>query len=191
MNREAFFKAIRANPFRGDLAQTQVDGITTILDSWDKYTTNADPRHIAYSLATTYHETARTMQPIEEIGHGRGRKYGIPTGPWKHVYDGRGFVQDTWLANYMFATKRLHQLQILPPNIDFAQNPDLMLKAEYAAPVMIFGMTEGWFTHHKLEDYFFDKHSDPVGARRIINGLDCARQIGGYYDAFEEAVTKV
>ncbi len=37
------------------------------------------------------------MQPIEEYGRGKGRKYGAPAGPYGKIYFGRGYVQLTWL----------------------------------------------------------------------------------------------
>lgn len=188
MNRAAFFDRVRECPFRGALTPSQVEGTGVILDAWEKYAAGADLRWIAYALATTYHETSRTMQPIEEIGKGRAKAYGHPTGPWAHVYDGRGDVQLTWLANYAFATRRLHQLAILPPETDLVKNPELAMKPEIAAPIMIFGMIEGWFTHHKLADYFDARHSDARGARRIINGQDCAALIAGYHAEFLAAL---
>ncbi len=64
----------------------QVQGMDAIFDACPA-ALPTDP--LAYVLATTIHETARTMQPIEEYGRGKGRAYG-PTGFW-----GRGFVQLT------------------------------------------------------------------------------------------------
>src|ERR1044071_1113225 len=106
MNREAFFAAVRHAPFDGRLSQLQVDGMNAILDAWEQRFSQSsssavgrpppgtgDRRWLAYMLATTFHETARTMQPIREFGRGRGTRYGT-------TYYGRGFVQLTWEANY-------------------------------------------------------------------------------------------
>ncbi len=188
MDAEKFFNSIRHLPFRGSLTESQVDGVNDVLACWDKWSPGADPRFKAYSLATDYHETARTMQPIEEIGKGRGHSYGVPAGPWSKVFDGRGYVQETWLANYAFATKRLHQLGIIGLYVDLVHTPELMLTPAVAGPTMIIGITEGWFTHHKLADYFDAHHSDPKGARRVINGQNCANLIAGYYDNFLAAL---
>jgi hypothetical protein len=64
-NRKAFFDGIRPDLFGGTLTQDQVNGIDAILDEWEvrKLT---DLRWLAYMLATTYHETNMTMQPVRE-----------------------------------------------------------------------------------------------------------------------------
>ncbi len=84
------------------------------------------------------------MQPIEEIGKGKGRTYG-PTGFW-----GRGYVQLTWETNYAKATKRLRELGLIDADVDFVKTPDLVMKPEYALPILFVGMNEGWFTGRKL-----------------------------------------
>ena len=45
--------------------------MSTILNEWEENLPNADDRWLAYMLATAFHETARTMQPIREFGAGR------------------------------------------------------------------------------------------------------------------------
>ncbi|TOE35570.1 hypothetical protein CGJ43_25525, partial [Vibrio parahaemolyticus] len=60
-------------------------------------------QYLAYVLATTYHETGHTMKPIEEWGKGQGRPYGEPDPETGQTYYGRGYVQLTWLANYIKA----------------------------------------------------------------------------------------
>lgn len=188
MDRQKFFDAARLQPFGGHLAQSQVDGMSAILDAWDRYAPGADIRHVAYSLATTFHETARTMQPIEEIGHGRGRSYGVPAGKWHQIYDGRGDVQLTWQKNYAHATIELRKHGCIAADIDLERAPDLAMSPAIAAPIMIFGMLEGWFTGKKLADYFSGDHSDPVNARRIINGLDRANDIAAHHARFLAAL---
>lgn len=65
MDRAKFFASARSALFGGKLTQGQVDGITAILDGWQA-SQMTDVRWLAYMLATAYHETARTMQPIAE-----------------------------------------------------------------------------------------------------------------------------
>lgn len=128
---------------------------------------------LAYVLATAYHETAHTMEPIMERG---GEKYLRSKRYWPHV--GRGYVQITWLGNYKRASTAL--------GVDFVAKPDLLMEARYAVPIIIIGMVEGWFTEKKLSDYITLKRSDFVGARRIVNGTDKDELIAGYakqYDA--------
>ena len=99
MNREIFYKQVRTQLFAGRLAQGQVDGMEAILNEWD-IRGLTDSRYLAYMLATAFHETAFTMQPIEEYGKGRKRSYGMPDKITGKTYFGRGFVQLTWKRNY-------------------------------------------------------------------------------------------
>ena len=62
------------------------------------------------------------------------------------------------------------------------------MRPDYAAKILFTGSVDGWFTKKKLSDYFSDSKSDPVGARRIINGTDRADLIAGYYRNFLEAL---
>ena len=72
INRGFFFTHVRRMMFSNVLQQSQVDGMSAILDGWEaKYATD-DDRWLAYALATTYHETDQHMQPIDEYGKGRG-----------------------------------------------------------------------------------------------------------------------
>src|SRR3990167_4963727 len=132
MNREAFFSAVRSNPFGGKLSAPQTAGMTAILDEWDRRRLT-DPRHLAYMLATTFHETARKMLPIPEIGKGKGRKYGVK-GKHGQVAYGRGFVQLTWDYNYERADKELELNGALTRNYELALRPDI------AAQIMFEGM---------------------------------------------------
>lgn len=191
MDKNKFFDEIRETLFGGYLTQSQVDGIDAKLDAFDEFRVN-DDRWIAYMLATSYHETAKTMQPIEEYGKGRGRKYGKKikhngdpyTWPDK-IYYGRGDVQLTWYENY----EKMGELLDIP----LLENPDLALEPEVSAKIMIEGMTKGLsnkgdFTGLSLEKFFNSYTDDSVNARRIINGLDKAKLISGYYFKFLNAL---
>lgn len=182
LNRAAFHAAVRASLFGGRLKDTQVAGMEAILDAAPPLLGTSS---LAYALATTFHETAKTMQPIEEYGRGKGRSYG-PTGFW-----GRGFVQLTWEANYVKATKRLRELKILRADEDLVRTPKLAMRLDVAAAILFYGMIEGWFTGKKLADYFSGGRYEPIGARRIINGTDkddlIAGQCGSFVDALRAA----
>lgn len=180
IDRKAFFDAVRKNPFPNRLTSGQVSGMEAILAEWERRGLS-DLRGLAYMLATTYHETARTMQPIEEYGKGKGREYGKPAGPYQKVYYGRGFVQLTWLANYQKAGKAL--------GVDLVRYPERALEMGIAAAIMFDGMMQGWFTGKKLSDYFTATKSDWVNARRIVNGVDKAVEIAGYARLFHAALT--
>lgn len=171
-DRDYFFRSVRANPFGRALTQSKVDGLNAILDAWDA-SKLTDKRWLAYMLATTFHETAKTMQPIREYGRGKGKRYGT-------TYYGRGFVQLTWKTNYQKAKDLF--------GADFIGNPDLALDPGWAAKIMFSGMTDGWFTGKKLADYISGTKCDYVNARRIINGTDKAALIADYARGFEAAL---
>src|ERR1017187_3559067 len=97
INRDKFFFAIQG-PW-GDLNNTQRSALESLLTFMEGDANVADPRHAAYMLATSRHETAGTYRPIEEYGKGEGHKYGIPDRNG-NTYYGRGFVQLTWADNY-------------------------------------------------------------------------------------------
>ena len=87
--------AARLGPFTA----SQRLGAYYLLGALAKDTLVRDPRQRAYVLATAWHETAHTFQPVREIGQGRGRPYGKP-GHLGQIPYGRGYVQLTWEANY-------------------------------------------------------------------------------------------
>jgi putative chitinase len=188
INRGKFFAGIRSAPFSGAMTQAQVNGTDALLDAFDRVTPQIDLRWEAYGLATTYHETAHSMLPIEEYGKGRGHAYGQPAGKWHKVYDGRGDVQLTWQKNYAHATTELRRLGVIGDSIDLEREPALAMRPDIAAAILIHGMTEGWFTGHKFADYFNDHNTDWVRARKIINGLDKADTIANYARQFHGAL---
>lgn len=177
MNRKAFFDAVRKSLFVGRVAASQVSGMSAILDEWERRGLT-DLRWIAYMLATTFHETAKTMQPIEEYGRGKGRRYGQPVNG--KVYYGRGYVQLTWADNYERMGKLL--------GVDLLNHPARALDPDVAAAIMFEGMTRGMFTGRKLSDHFNDRRTDWRGARKIVNGLDRADLIAGHATAFHAAL---
>lgn len=171
MNREKFFKSIReGGPFGKKLNQGQVNGITAILDEWERRGLT-DRRWLAYILATTKWETDHTMQPIKEKGglkYLKSKKYY----PWF----GRGFVQLTWEKNY----KKMGELI----GVNLIADPDLALELNIATQIMFEGMIRGSFTGKKLKDYFNEEKTDYLGARKIINGTDRASEIAAVAKQF-------
>lgn len=183
IDRGIFFIQIRS--LFGRMSQSQVEGLNSLLDAVGGCLIN----EAAYMLATAYHETAHTMQPIEEYGKGRGRDYGKrlkmsrkPYSDTLPIYHGRGYVQLTWYENYEKAGKKV--------GVDLLNEPGWALSAPIAAKIMREGMIEGWFTGKKLNDYVGLRTADYVSARRIINGMDKAQLIAGYAVVFELALRK-
>lgn len=160
-------------------AQKGLVDLLTFIEADDKVN---DARWISYMLATVFHEVAGTWRPIAEFDKGKGRKYGQPDPVTKEVYYGRGFVQLTWAGNYKTIGKILGH--------DLYNNPDLAMQPDIAYRIMSYGMRHGTFTGASLKRYFSDTVTDPVNARRIINGTDKAELIAGYYDKFMNIISK-
>jgi hypothetical protein len=180
MNRKAFYDALRGSVlFPHGLAQDHVKGMEALLDAAGGLAAD----ETAYILATAYHETAATMQPIAEYGKGKGRKYGVPGRNAGQVPYGRGFVQTTWDANYERTDRELGLGGRLIANYNL-----LLTDTAMAAQVAARGMVEGWYTGKKLSDYFAGDKCDFVNARRIINGTDKAEKIAGHARIFLKAI---
>ncbi len=187
---DKFFAALRASGLLGPtLDQGEVDGTNALLTACGS--ANWGPKWTAYALATAYHETAATMEPIMERG-GRGyftakydvqgdnparaRRYGNTTPGDGPRYCGRGYVQLTWKLNYA----RFEGLLGVP----LLDDPNLAMQPDIAAKIMIIGMRDGVFTGKRLGDYITTTNADWVGARRVINGVDKAAKIAEYAQKF-------
>lgn len=184
---ELDFSVIRSQ--FGRLNQSQVDGFNAILKAINEWGGDAkNPLYVAYILATAWHETARTMKPIEEYGKGKGRRYGSNIdingtrySGLKHFYYGRGYVQLTWLTNYKNMGKIL--------GVDLVNKPELALDHHTASKIMIYGMLNGSFTGKRLSNYLKKGTLEEFKqARRIINGMDKATNIAYQAQAFLQAI---
>lgn len=180
IDRKVFFAGIRQQPFDGKLTAGQVNGISAILDEWERRKL-VDLRWLADMLATAKWETAHTMQPITEMG---GQRYLRSKKYWPWV--GRGYVQLTWDYNYKAMNALLREAGFKQ---DIVANPELALEPDVAAFVMFEGMIRGTFTRKKLSDYFNDTKTDWLNARRIINGTDKAAEIAAIAKAFYTDLT--
>lgn len=192
INRKNFFAIVRSL-HHGILNQNQVDGYTFILDVWEQKHDDLPKDYLAYALATAYHETAATMQPVVEYGpKSYFQKYDIgklakalgnttALDGDGYLLRGRGYVQLTGHRNYVYAGQQL--------GIDLRGNPELATDPHIAAQIMFAGMLGGWFTGKKLKDYMVKGVFQKVNARRIINGTDKAVKIAGHFDVFKKALT--
>jgi len=187
-NAAMFFSTVRTTLFGGKLSQDQVDGLTAILNAWPE---GHDARWVAYSLATAYHETGRTMQPVRETFAKtdaearlklKSRAYAREDRETGHAYYGRGLVQLTWRVNYEEWSVEL--------GVDLVNKPDLALDMDNAARILVGGMMKGTFTGKTLARYFNEITDDTRNARRIINGTDRAADIAGYHHQFLDALLK-
>jgi hypothetical protein len=165
-------------------ALSQVDGFQTLLQAFG--VARWPLAWASYGLATAYHETNATMQPVREAYwlSEDWRKTHLRYYPWY----GRGYVQLTWEKNYARADEELHL------NGALVANPDLALKSDISARIITWGMEAGAFTGKKLADYLplsgragFDAYRE---ARRIINGTDAAEKIAKEAQSFEAALVE-
>jgi hypothetical protein len=205
-DRTKYFDRVRSSLFSGSLSQDQVEGQEAILGEWELQGQVPGPpmtdlRYLAYMLATSYHETSKEMQPIEEYSKGAGQPYGKKDPETGQTYYGRGFVQLTWRENYRKATVELG----LKGDSDMEWHAEVALDPQIASDVMFIGMREGWFRKSSdgrpqtLYRYFNDSIEDAYGAREIINGdkstvpswsngVSIGNLIKGYYGKFLTAL---
>jgi len=184
---KAFYDAVRR--YFGPLSQGQVDGFEAILAA----SSGHPQRRRAYMLATAWHETARSMQPVKETvmphhkdknpsdaevirrldaAYAKGALGQVSSPYWRDGWFGRGYVQLTHKRNYERVSQAL--------GVDLVANPSLALRPDIAARVLVQGCAEGWFTGKKLGDYtaYYDM-------RLVVNGTDKAAEIKDYAVTFE------
>lgn len=207
MNRELFYTALRrrhSGVFGTRLAQKQVEGMENLLNVWEQHF-HADPIDLlAYDLATAFHETAHTMQPITERGSRAyfskyepgtqlGRVLGNTLKGDGFRFRGEGHVQNTGRRNARVASHRLNESFHL--NIDLEVNPSKRGDPFISALSLFLGNKEGWWTGKDLLKYLDgEDESDAedlrefINARRVVNGTDKAKKIGIYALSFERAL---
>jgi putative chitinase len=192
---DKFFALCRSGLMGPTLDNDEVSGTNAILESM----AGLPKAWVAYALATAYHETSHTMQPIKEYGGSRyfTRMYDISGNRPKLAkangntqvgdgakYFGRGYVQLTWKSNYIKAGAKL--------GIDLVGTPDLALEKDHAAHILRYGMREGWFMGKSFQTYLpasgLATCDQFRSARRIINGTDRAADIAGYAMQFQDAL---
>lgn len=170
------FKILRTELFYGKLSQAVVDALNYLVGKCED--AGFTYPETAYALATTYHETAHTMEPIKERGsvaYLKSKKY--------YPYIGYGYVQITWRDNYLRVGKLIGK--------DLVSNPSLALDPDIAASIMTGGMLNGWFTglgFRKGRPVTRYDRNAYIRARKIINGSDRAEAIADYAMIFEKAL---
>ena len=192
IDRAYFFKQFRKKfyPIK-EKEKYLIDRYERLFNYWDTQPQLTDLRWLAYILATTYHETGRSIKAVRECFgktdqasincvtrlYRRGRikrnyaKIDKKTGK---SYFGRGHVQLTWAFNYKRMGKELGMKD------QVYVNPDLALHPDTSVAIMSEGMIKGLFTGKRLSQYFNARTTNWGGARRIINGMDKYKLIGGY-----------
>jgi len=176
INRKAFFTLFRAS--FGKLSQEQVDGLEEFMGMVEDDNRLVLYSELAYVFATVYHETAYTFRPVREaywLSEG-WRERNLRYYPWY----GRGYVQITWKENY----ERLGKIL----GVDLITDPDTTMVPQIAYEILIVGMLQGLFTGKKLSDYIKPGEVNYKEARRVVNGLDRASEIGWIAEKFENII---
>jgi predicted chitinase len=120
-----------------------------------------DKRHIAYILATCWHECR--FKSIKEIRAKVGTDvWKMQEKYWHTGFYGRGFCQLTWEYNY----KKFSPIT----GRDLVKNPDEVLLPEVGALILVRGMRDGLFSGKSLGDYLNDTKTNWMQARRVVNG---------------------
>lgn len=205
INRKVFFDEIRQPIFGGFISQSQVDGVSAILDAGDA---RSLPReYICYALATARHETAAKMQPVRENMNYTSAAQIKKTWPSRFatLEDARPFVRRPQalavkvyggrLGNapapsddgWVYRGDGLPQLTGKANFDKFGVAPGMSLQTSVS--IMFKGMLDGLFTGKRLAQYF-NGAPDPVGARAIINPDKNGPLVASYYRAFLNAYTK-
>jgi hypothetical protein len=198
IDRTIFFAAVRHSVFGGRLSEGQVAGVEAVLTrflarGW------SDPRWLAYMLATAHHETGGSLQAVRETfaatddeavarlerAFRAGKLPTVTTPYWRRdaggrSYYGRGLVQMTHRENY----QKMSRIT----GLDLVAEPDLALRLDVAATILVVGMTEGLFSGARLADFFCGMKADWTGARKIVNGRDRAAKIAATARIFDAAI---
>jgi len=181
----------------GVIKDPVVKALDFLLDKFDASEVFSTKARISYALATIKRETAETYEPVSEgywiKGDRLGKLYAyyqshnpgalttiFPNGKREPAYYGRGIVQTTHNFNYNKFANIL--------KIDLVNRPELALDPEVSFKIMEYGMENGSFTGKKLSDYFTDGAYDFYKARKIINGLDAAREIADNAEKFMHCI---
>lgn len=167
------------------LADRQRDPLNFLLDKLET-SVFQDLREWAYIFATVKRETADTFRPVIEgywLKIDRVKKLYkyyetanikalatiFPNGVNSPTYEGRGRVQTSHDYNYKKIGKIL--------GIDLFNHPELALEDEADWKILELGFSQGIWTQKKLSDYINAETTDFINARKVVNGLDHAKEI--------------
>lgn len=217
MDRAAFYAVLRSRAntlFGTSLTRPQVTTLDLILDEGERR--GLPLAHLAYVLATPYHEVGAALRPLVEnlnytsaariraVWPSRFRTDAAaapyvrnPQALANLVYGGRlgnKSPNDGWtyrgrsLAQITGRENYARFSRLL--GVDLVGNPELALEPAIAVAILFEGMVKGLFSGKKLADYQAGVGFDYRAARAIINADVKANgdRIAGYARAFEAAL---
>lgn len=214
MQRSLFYTALRrrdSGVFGTSLNQNQVDALDAMLDEGELRGTSLC--HLAYVMASAYHEVGSSLQPISEnLNYTAERIRQVwpsrfasvaaaqpyarnPQKLANRVYGGRlGNGSEATGDGWRFRGRGYIQITGRANYIKFGIEaiPDKALEPETAIRIMFDGMTAGSFTGKRLSNYLDGQAADYVSARAIVNadvGSNGGR-VAGYARAFEKALVE-
>lgn len=184
------------------LSTSQQTGFALIHDRAMRGASEAPIKQAAYILATSYWESGLTFLPVREglaktdaeareyvcglFNQKRIRiNYAEPAANGQAFY-GRGYVQLTWEKNYRAIGDHL-----IGDTELFYDEPDLVMRPDLAAIIMVRGMVDGIFTEHRLNDHINRDRCDYLHARQTVNRMDRAEKIAEWAENMEYVVTGV
>lgn len=177
------------------VSQKTVENLNTLFEEFNSLATkgSCNPLYVAYMLATTWHETGHTMEPVKEKGSWKYlSKYDTgklakalgntpATDGDGQKYAGRGYVQITGKGNYQKFSSLVGE--------DLVANPDLTLRPVIAARILVEGSLKGMFTGRGIPHYVKrGTLAEYTEARRVINGTDKAQDIAKHAMKFLECL---
>lgn len=208
MDKSKFFTSIRAKNsgvFGTSLSQGQVDALDMMIDEGRKR--SVPIKHLAYIMATAYHEVGSALKPISENLNytSAARLRAVWPTRFKTNAAAQPYVrQPEKLANFVYARADLGNVnpgdgwryrgrgyvQITGRanyrKFGLENSPDTAMSIPVAIKIMFDGMIGGMFTGKRLSNY-----SEHLPMRAIINadGKANGAKIAGYAVAFEKALT--
>lgn len=199
MDKAKFYSELRKTLYKSGLAQSAVVALDAIID--ETVGKKIPAAHVAYMMATAFHESGRNLVPItENLNYTTAARIKAvwpsrfattaaaqpyvkqPQKLANLVYGGRlgnTGANDGWTyrgrGHVQTTGKTNYQKVSKYIGQDAVKNPDLLLDIKNSVIALVHCMIDGVYTGKKLSD--FNLPRDYYGARAIING-DKARKEG-------------